>query len=121
MEAWGNISLLKLFVKLRLCTVVHIITLTSFSVIFGYISGSAPVRIRSFWPLCDHVLRYIKTLYTRFKTRFREHAYLCRKKKIRIFLYNHIRKSDHNFKDVSGQPVEHKLTRKRNATNIICR
>ena len=41
------------------------------------------------------------------KIRFREHAYQCRNKKLRNFLYHHFRQSGHSFQDVSVQPVEH--------------
>jgi len=52
-------------------------------------------------------MQYVGQTGRKLKTRFAEHAYICRNKKTRNFLYNHFRKSGHNFKDVSVQPVEH--------------
>ena len=39
--------------------------------------------------------------------RFSEHEYNSRTKKVRNFLYNHFRKTGHEFKNVTVQPVEH--------------
>ena len=52
-------------------------------------------------------MQYVGQTGRSLKTRFREHAYHSRNKKLRNFLYNHFRKTGHDFKDVTVQPVEH--------------
>ena len=52
-------------------------------------------------------MQYVGQTGRPLKTRFREHNYHCRNKKIRNFLYNHFRKTGHEFKNISVQPVEH--------------
>ena len=59
------------------------------------------------WNAPNCGIQYVGQTGRALKTRFREHTYQCRTKKLRNFLYQHFRKSGHSFNDVSVQPVEH--------------
>ena len=61
-------------------------------------------------------MQYVGQTGRALKIRFREHAYQCRNHKLKNFLYQHFRKSGHNFKYVTIQSVEH-LTYDKDATS----
>ena len=52
-------------------------------------------------------MQYVGQTGRSLRKRFSEHDYQCRRKKTRNFLYNHFRKTGHDFKNVTIQPVEH--------------
>jgi hypothetical protein len=51
-------------------------------------------------------MQYVGQTGRALKTRFREHVYQCKNKKLWNFLYQHFRKAGHSFKNISVQPLE---------------